>query len=315
MGGSGTPPGTAPWVPIVPHISAWDVHEARIAQRRRAGRVHFSGSELTHIIAAFGYGAVLLFVFIESMGIPFPGETALIGGAVYAGTGGHLSIVGVIAAAAAGAILGDNLGYTVGRHRGYQLVRALAPKLHLNERHLTLAEGFFQRHGDKTVFLGRFFAILRCWAAFLAGVNRMQWRTFLCWNAMGGVLWAIIYGTLGYVLGNNLPLLERILRIMGWGGTLSLAALLVALLICWQLWRRGVIRATWLDAAWERLGGWLVHPAHPAHPMHPGAGDVGTTASHDDPSACAAAVLFEEPESPEVEATAEPGAEVDVPQS
>jgi membrane protein DedA with SNARE-associated domain len=211
-------------------------------------------------IEQYGYIVILLAVAIESMGIPFPGETALIAGAVYAGTGGNLSIVGVIAAAAAGAILGDNLGYFIGRTRGYQVVRNLAPKLHLNERHLAYAEGYFQRHGDKTVFVGRFFAILRCWAAFLAGVNRMHWRTFLFWNALGGITWAIIFGTLGYVLGNNLPLLERILRFIGWGGTIILVVIGLTLLICWLLWRRGILRAAWLDALWGRLGRWLVHP-------------------------------------------------------
>src|SRR5579863_10537106 len=120
-------------------------------------------------IERYGYVAVLLAIAIESTGIPFPGETTLIIAAVYAGTGGQLSIVGVIVAAAAGAILGDNLGYTVGLKGGYPLLRRFGRVLHLNERHLAYAEAFFRRHGDKTVFFGRFFAVLRAWAAFLAG--------------------------------------------------------------------------------------------------------------------------------------------------
>jgi membrane protein DedA with SNARE-associated domain len=194
------------------------------------------------------------------MGVPFPGETALVAGAVYAGTGGDISILGVILAAAAGAIIGDNLGYTIGRHRGYHLVRRFAGLLHINARHLAYAQSFFARHGDKTVFFGRFFSILRTWSAFLAGVNRMPRQSFLFWNALGGVIWALFYGILGYVLGGNLPVLQRIQHIMGLGGTILLLGVVLFIVICWTLWRRGVLRYSWLDGAWIRLGAWLVHP-------------------------------------------------------
>lgn len=211
-------------------------------------------------IERYGYIAVLIAVGLESTGIPFPGETALIAAAVYAGTGGHLSIVGVIAAAAAGAILGDNLGYTIGHIGGHRLLRRFAHVLHINERHLAYAEAYFERHGDKTVFFGRFISILRTWAAFLAGVNHMPRRSFMIWNALGGVLWAIGYGTLGYLLGNNLPLLGRILHIMGVGGTAVLVAIVVSALATWLLLRRGILRAEHADAARARLASWLVRP-------------------------------------------------------
>jgi membrane protein DedA with SNARE-associated domain len=211
-------------------------------------------------IEQYGYIVVFFAVGIESMGVPFPGETALIAGAVFAATSGHFSIVGVIAAAAAGAILGDNLGYAIGSRRGYQLLRRFSGRLHLNERHLANARSFFARHGDKTVFFGRFFAILRTWAAFLAGVNHMPRRSFFFWNALGGITWSIFYGTLGYLLGNNLPLLSRIQHIMGlWGTALVIVALLLVWL-CWFLWRRGYLRYSWMDATWARLGAWLIHP-------------------------------------------------------
>lgn len=214
---------------------------------------------LHHAIAVYGYWVVLVAVGLESTGIPFPGETALIGGAVYAGTGGRLSIVGVIAAAAAGAILGDNLGYSIGRYGGYPLLRRVARALHLNERHLELAQRYFERHGDKTVFLGRFFALLRTWAAFLAGVNQMRWRTFLFWNAAGGICWAVIYGMLGYVLGHNLPLLDRVLRVMGIGGTVALVVVIAGVLGYWYLrTRRGIdlLAVGPLGAVWARLAAW-----------------------------------------------------------
>ncbi len=171
-------------------------------------------------IQTFGYWMVFAAIGIESMGIPFPGETTLLAGAVYAGATENLNIVVVILAAAAGAIVGDNLGYLIGRHGGYRLLGHVARYIHLDQSHLDAAQHYFAQHGDKTVFLGRFIVVLRAWAAFLAGVNQMPWRPFLFWNALGGITWAIIYGTLGFVLGNNLPLLGRVVHMIGIVGTI-----------------------------------------------------------------------------------------------
>jgi membrane protein DedA with SNARE-associated domain len=198
---------------------------------------------LTHAIDAFGYLLIFAAVGIESMGIPFPGETTLVAGAIYAGTGRGLNIFFVIVAASLGAIGGDNLGYTIGRYGGYPLLRKLIRALHLKESTLDVTQRYFERHGSKTVFIGRFFAILRCWAAFLAGVNQMKWRTFLVWNAAGGIIWAAIFGTLGFVLGNNLPLLGRILGTLGIVGTIFVSVLIVVLLIVWLLHHRRAERA------------------------------------------------------------------------
>lgn len=147
---------------------------------------------------------MLLFVAIESTGIPFPGETMLIIAAIYAGQTHHLSLPLVIAAAAAGAILGDNLGFWVGREGGYRLLRRYGRYIHLDERKLKLGQYLFMKHGGKVVFFGRFIAVLRAWAAFLAGTNRMRWPSFLLYNALGGIIWATIYGVGSYVLGNNI---------------------------------------------------------------------------------------------------------------
>jgi membrane protein DedA with SNARE-associated domain len=199
---------------------------------------------LTHAIDMFGYLLIFAAVGIESMGIPFPGETTLVAGAIYAGTGRGLNIVFVIVAASLGAIGGDNLGYTIGRYGGYRLARKLIHVLHLKESTLDVTQRYFERHGSKTVFIGRFFAILRCWAAFLAGVNQMKWRTFLTWNAAGGIIWAAIFGTLGFVLGNNLPLLGRILGTLGMVGTIFVTVVIVVLLIVWLLHhRRAALRS------------------------------------------------------------------------
>lgn len=155
-------------------------------------------------MTTYSYWAVLLFVAIESTGIPFPGETMLIIAAVYAGRTHHLSLPLVIASAAAGAILGDNLGFWVGREGGYRLLRRYGHYIRLDERKLKLGQYLFQKHGGKVVFFGRFVAVLRAWAAFLAGTNRMRWPGFLFYNALGGIVWATVYGTGSYLLGNNI---------------------------------------------------------------------------------------------------------------
>jgi membrane protein DedA with SNARE-associated domain len=189
-------------------------------------------------IHTFGYWMVFAAIGIESMGIPFPGETTLLAGAVYAGATQNLNIVVVIIAAAAGAIVGDNLGYLIGRHGGYRLLGRVARYIHLDQSHLDASQQYFAQHGDKTVFLGRFIVVLRAWAAFLAGVNQMPWRPFLFWNALGGITWAIMYGTLGFVLGNNLPLLGRVVHMLGIAGTIIAAAFILAVIVVWRRRRR-----------------------------------------------------------------------------
>lgn len=164
--------------------------------------------DLNSLLSTYGYWAVLLFVAIESTGIPFPGETMLLVAAIYAGTTHHLAIPFVIAAAAAGAILGDNAGFWVGREGGYRLLRRYGHVIRLDERKLKLGQYLFMKHGGKVVFFGRFVAVLRAWAAFLAGTNRMIWPRFLVFNAAGGIVWATMYGIAGYALGNNVHKLE-----------------------------------------------------------------------------------------------------------
>jgi len=164
----------------------------------------FSSHDLTHLLSTYGYWAVFFFVAIESTGIPFPGETMLIVASVYAGSTHQLSIELVIAAAAAGAIVGDNLGFLVGHFGGYRLLRRYGKYIRLDERKLKLGQYLFMKHGGKVVFFGRFVAVLRAWAAFLAGTNRMHWKRFVIYNAGGGIVWATLYGLGGYLLGNNI---------------------------------------------------------------------------------------------------------------
>src|SRR5258708_27599845 len=133
--------------------------------------VHFVAQDLSHLLASYGYWVVLLFVAIESTGIPFPGETMLVTAAIYAGATHQLALPLVIAAAAGGAILGDNVGFWVGREGGYRLLRRYGRYVRLNDRRLKLGQYLFPRQGGKIVVFGAFGAVRRAWAAFLAGAN------------------------------------------------------------------------------------------------------------------------------------------------
>jgi membrane protein DedA with SNARE-associated domain len=132
--------------------------------------------------------------------VPLPGETALVSAAVFAGEG-TLNLVAVIATAAAAAIIGDNLGYWVGREFGFPLIYRYGHLVRFDEGRLKVAQYLFLRHGGKIVFFGRFVAILRAFAAFLAGVNKLPWGRFLIFNALGGIVWASLFGLGGYFLG------------------------------------------------------------------------------------------------------------------
>lgn len=169
----------------------------------------FAHHDLTTLLATYGYLAVLASVAIESMGVPFPGETMLLTAAIYAGTTHRLQIGLVILAASVGAILGDNLGFWVGRVGGYPLLRRYGRYVGLDERRLKLGQYLFLKHGGKVVFFGRFVSVFRTWAAFLAGVNRMGVQRFLVFNAGGGIVWATLYGIAAYALGNEIHRLSR----------------------------------------------------------------------------------------------------------
>src|SRR2546427_6342927 len=130
---------------------------------------------LSGLVASYGYVVLFFLVGLESLGIPLPGETALVTAAAWAALG-HLSIYAVVATAVAAAVIGDNGGYWMGRTGGATLVRRYGRLMHLNESHLERARVFFERHGPKTVFIGRFIALLRTWAAVLAGAARSEER-------------------------------------------------------------------------------------------------------------------------------------------
>ncbi len=181
-----------------------------------------------------GYPVLGLLVGLESAGIPLPGETALIAGSALAKNGG-LEIGVVIAVAAAAAIIGDSAGYAVSRRYGRRLLtrpgRTQARRMDV----LTRGEAFFDRHGPKAVFFGRWITGLRVWASWLAGITHMPYRQFLMWNALGGITWAITIGVLGYIVGTAA---ERVVERAGLGAAILIGVLAIAALIYFHV-RRG----------------------------------------------------------------------------
>jgi membrane protein DedA with SNARE-associated domain len=154
------------------------------------------------LIAQHGYLAVFCIVALESAGIPLPGETALVLAAMFAGATGLIDIKLVIFFAAFGAILGDNVGFWAGRRFGLPLLLNHGARLGLTDDRIKLGQYLFEHHGAKIVFFGRFIALLRIFAAFLAGVNRYSWGQFLFYNATGGIVWAVIFGLGGFAFGD-----------------------------------------------------------------------------------------------------------------
>jgi membrane protein DedA with SNARE-associated domain len=191
--------------------------------------------DVRSIADAIGYPAAALGILIESSGIPFPGELTLVAVAAYAGAG-HLNIAVVIVLGALGAIAGGDIGYFVGLRGGRPFLEKILSVFKLEVGRLAQAEMFFAHHGDKTILVGRFVLGLRTWASVFAGVAHMPFWRFQAYSVMGAVPWAIVWGLVGYLLGNNWPLLTDLLRASGLGG---LALLIAAVVIYLALRTRG----------------------------------------------------------------------------
>jgi len=186
----------------------------------------------TAIVDTLGYPSAALGILIESTGIPFPGETLLLLAAAWAAATHH-SIALVILFGFLGSTVGADLGYYLGYRGGRPFVERFGATLRISPERLARAELFFARHGDKTIIGGRFILGLRTWASMLAGMARMPFWRFQVFSAVGGLLWAVVIGLAGYLLGSNLGLLEAILRDVGIGG-LVVIALIAAVLILAQ---------------------------------------------------------------------------------
>ena len=155
-----------------------------------------------HLVRSAGYPLLFLIVMSESSGLPVPGETGLITAGVLASQG-NLNIAVVIAVAAAAAIVGDNIGYVIGRKGGRWILERPGRFSRQRREVLRVGEPFFERHGPKAVFFGRFVLGLRVWASWLAGATRMPWHSFVIWNALGGIVWATVIGLIAYFLGSS----------------------------------------------------------------------------------------------------------------
>ena len=147
---------------------------------------------------------VAVVIFFESMGLPLPGESLLIGLSVYAATKGGINIQWALAWAVVGAVMGDNVGYLIGRHVGRRALARWGGKIGLTEKRIVLGEYLFDRHGGVVVFVGRFIAFMRTFAALLAGAVHMPWPKFLLWNGLGGLCWVVGYGGAAYLVGDHI---------------------------------------------------------------------------------------------------------------
>ena len=167
---------------------------------------------LTHAVQHYGLIALALAIAIEAAGIPVPAETALLVLTAYAAHTGAYAAWAIFVVAAVAAIVGDNLGYAVGRFGGWPLLRRYKRVVHLRDEHLKVARLMFAEHGGPVVAGGRFVSVLRTTAAFLAGVNKMPWGRFLVFNALGAVAWAAVWTVIGTVLGAQVAASEGIVK-------------------------------------------------------------------------------------------------------
>ena len=183
---------------------------------------------LIDLFARYGYAAVFVGVFLENAGVPVPGETTVLAGGALSHYG-HLSFPRVVVVAMTAAILGDNLGFYIGRRGGRWLIEHFGGRIGMTRRRLEDFDHFFDRHGAKTVFVARFITGLRVVCAILAGGSEMQWPTFLFFNASGAIVWSTSIAAVGYALGHSWETLERL---VGGAGLLGLI-IVVALVLVW----------------------------------------------------------------------------------
>jgi membrane protein DedA with SNARE-associated domain len=186
------------------------------------------------IVDALGYPAAGLGIFIESAGVPFPGEALLLAAAAWAAAR-HQSIVLVILFGGLGAIAGADVGYFLGHRGGRPFVERFGSLFRIRPEHIARSELFFARHGDKAVLGARFILGLRTWGSMLAGMAHMPFWRFQVFSAIGGFAWATVIGIAGYLLGSNLSLIETIVRGIGIGGLVVLVVIaVIALLARWR---------------------------------------------------------------------------------
>jgi membrane protein DedA with SNARE-associated domain len=190
---------------------------------------NFSLNRVLDLYGTYGYFVIFVPVLLETAGLPLPGETILLISGVAASTG-RIDPWVAIAVGSAAAIIGDNIGYAIGRYGGRRVVMRLA-YLGKIESSLAWGERFFARHGGKTVFVARWIFGLRIFGAWIAGMVHMPWRRFFLWNAAGGITWCTTMILLGYFFGHSLHVIEKV---VGIGGVIAVVIAAIAALGVWR---------------------------------------------------------------------------------
>ena len=174
-------------------------------------------SYLIGLVQVHGPWIISVVVALESAGVPLPGETILVAAALSAATTNQIDIAVVVGAAAAGAIVGDGIGYTIGRRFGIPLLRKYGRYIRLDENRLLIGRHLFFRYGNAVVFFGRFIAVLRMFAALLAGANSMPAVRFFFFNVTGGICWACLFGFGAYAVGTEIYKISKTLSLVSLG--------------------------------------------------------------------------------------------------
>ncbi|HEY8160868.1 MAG: DedA family protein [Methylocystis sp.] len=193
-------------------------------------------AQIAAILSTYGYWAIFIVVALESSGLPLPGETILVGASIYARLSGALSIEAIVATAAAGAIVGDNIGYWIGRELGYRFLERHGWRVGLGPDKLRLGQYLFYKWGGAIVFFGRFIALLRILAALLAGANHLPAGRFFMFNAAGGIVWAAVFGFGAYWLTAGFE------KIQGPFATLGAAGGLLGVFLLWRYYKANEAR-------------------------------------------------------------------------
>jgi membrane protein DedA with SNARE-associated domain len=167
-----------------------------------------------HLFASYGYFVIIAGVLLENAAIPAPGHTVVLAGAFLAYSG-HLSIVWVAVCACAAAIVGDNIGYLLGKRYGQSLIARHRGFFRFTEKRECKVRRFFDEHGPKAVVIGRFVTGLQTVAAIMAGISHMRWRTFFAWNVIGAIMWAAAFSALGYAAGRSVDAVDTYLGVAG----------------------------------------------------------------------------------------------------
>jgi membrane protein DedA with SNARE-associated domain len=198
--------------------------------------VHSVMDAIRNVPPALAYSIIALLVFGEAaffVGFVLPGETAVLLGGFLASQG-HLDIVTLIVLVVVSAVLGDTVGYEVGKHLGPRVLRLGV--FQKRQDRIDRTQDMLRRRGGPAVFLGRWTAFLRAVMPGIAGLSRMPYRVFLFWNALGGIIWGVTFSLVGYFAGASY---DKVASTIGKGSAVVLALVVIAALVAWHVRRRG----------------------------------------------------------------------------